>query len=57
MDSSAEGDLCLFETRLEATLLYYGLLAQALPSCAWRKVLGCLVQGYVCVCVRVRESK
>lgn len=39
-DSSAEGGLCLFETPWEATLLCYGLMAQALPSCAGRKVLG-----------------
>lgn len=49
--SSAEGGLHLFKTPWDATLLYYGLLAQALPSCAWRRVLGCLVRGCVGVCV------
>lgn len=39
-DSSAEDGLCLSETPWEATLLCYGLMAQALSSCAWRKVLG-----------------
>lgn len=52
-DFSTEGGLHLFETPWEASLSHYGLKAQALPSCAWRKVLSCVAQLCVCggVCV------